>query len=160
VHILIDAFNGLPPSARLTIAGDENAFPGYCGLLRSRAQHAGIEFVGRLDREEVWGNLYQADVLVVPSLWYETSSLIVQEAFATGTPVIAAGHGALAERVHHDSDGLLTPPGDVLALRQALQRVMSEPDLLARLRAGIVPVVGLEEHARQVEQVYAQALAA
>jgi glycosyltransferase involved in cell wall biosynthesis len=159
VHVLVDAFNELPPSARLLIAGDETAFPEYCAFLRSRAKHPGIEFSGRLDREEVWQNLYQADVLVVPSIWYETASLVIQEAFAVGTPVVAANLGALAERVQDETDGLLTPPGDVLALRQALQRLMDEPALLAHLRRGIKPVLGLEEHQRSVEFVYRQVLA-
>ncbi len=159
VHVLIDAFNALPPSARLTIAGDETAFPDYCARLRSRAAHPGIEFAGRLDREGVWQKLNQADILVVPSLWYETSSLVVQEAFATGTPVVAADHGALTERVHHGTDGLLTPPGDVSALRSVLQRLMDEPSLLAQLRSGIKPVTDMAQHERQMEQVYQQVLA-
>jgi glycosyltransferase involved in cell wall biosynthesis len=160
VHVLIDAFNGLPPSARLKIVGDETAFPEYCTLLRARATHPGIEFVGRLDREGVWKTLGQTDALVVPSLWYETSSLVVQEAFATSTPVIAADHGALAERVQHETNGLLTPPGDGPALQRALQRLMEEPGLLAQLRSGIQPVVELAQHLRGVEQVYRQVLAA
>jgi glycosyltransferase involved in cell wall biosynthesis len=158
VHVLIDAFNGLPSSARLKVAGDETAYPDYCALLRARATHPGIEFIGRLERNGVWQTLGQTDVLVVPSLWYETSSLIVQEAFATGTPVVAANHGALAERVQHESNGLLTPPGDGPALQHALQRLMTEPDLLARLRSGIRPVVDLPDHLRGMEQVYRQVL--
>ena len=158
VHILIDAFNELPSSARLTIAGDETAFPDYCAFLRTRATHPGIDFIGRLDREGVWQNLNQTDVLVVPSLWYETSSLVVQEAFATGTPVVAAGHGALAERVHHGTDGLLTPPDDVLELRCTLQRLMDEPALLTQLQSGIKPVMDMAQHERQTEQVYRQVL--
>jgi glycosyltransferase involved in cell wall biosynthesis len=159
VHVLIDAFNQLPPSARLRIVGDETAFPDYCAHLRSRAVHPGIEFVGRLDRDGVWQTLGQTDVLVVPSLWYETSSLVVQEAFATGTPVVAANHGALAERVQHGTNGLLTPPGDGLALQRTLQRLMDEPGLLARLRSGIQPVVELAQHLHGVERVYRQVLA-
>jgi glycosyltransferase involved in cell wall biosynthesis len=154
VHVLIDAFNELPPSARLTIAGDETAFPDYCAFLRARAAHPGIHFAGRLARSEVWQTMCWADVLVVPSLWYETSSLVVLEAFAARTPVVAADHGALAERVQHEINGLLTPPGDVLGLRQALQRLMEEPSLLARLQGGIKPVLDLEEHVRRVERVY------
>ena len=159
VHVLIDAFKELPPSARLTIAGDETAFPDYCASLRARAAHPGIHFAGRLARDEVWQTMRWADVLVVPSLWYETSSLVVLEAFATGTPVVAADHGALAERVQHGTNGLLTPPGDVPALRQALQRLAEEPTLLDRLRRGIKPVLDLEEHVLHVERVYRHVLA-
>jgi glycosyltransferase involved in cell wall biosynthesis len=158
VHVLIDAFNELSPSAKLTIAGDETAFPNYCADLRARAAHPGIRFVGRLDRESVWQTLTSADVLVVPSLWYETSSLVVQEAFSVGTPVIAADHGALTERVRHGADGLLVPPGNVSALRNAMRRLTDEPALVTRLRNGIQPVMTIADHVGQIEEIYRQAL--
>lgn len=156
IHVLIDAFNELPPDARLTIAGDETAFPGYCADLRRRASHQGIRFAGRLDRDRVWQTLAIADAIVVPSLWYETASLVVQEAFAAGTPVIAAKHGALAERVRHEVDGLLVPPGDAGALRRAMRRFIEEPGLAARLRSGIQPVVTIGGHAGTIESIYQQ----
>jgi glycosyltransferase involved in cell wall biosynthesis len=158
VHILVEAFNELPASARLTVAGDETAFPGYCADLRRQATHPGIQFVGRLDRAAVWRALADADVLVVPSLWYETASLAVQEAFAVGTPVIATNHGALAERVRDEVDGLLVPPRNAPALRDAMRRLMDESDLLERLRAGIQPVRTIAEHTQQLEAIYGQVL--
>jgi glycosyltransferase involved in cell wall biosynthesis len=157
VHILIQAFNRLPKNAQLTLAGDEGAFPDYCDDLRVAANHPGIRFVGRLDRDEVWKLLSDADVLVVPSLWYETACLVVQEAFAVGTPVIAADHGALAERVLHEVDGLLVPRGDVTELYVAMLRTMYEPGLLPNLQEGIRPQLGVDEHAQLIRAVYRQA---
>jgi glycosyltransferase involved in cell wall biosynthesis len=159
VHVLIEAFNNLPEAARLTIAGDETAFPGYCTDLRRRAKHPGIHFAGRLDRAAVWELLAAADALVVPSLWYETASLVVQEGFAAGIPVVVSGHGALAERVRHGVDGLHFPPGDVAALCRTLQRLSGEPGLLPCLRQNIRPVRTIDEHEGQVAAVYCQTLA-
>jgi glycosyltransferase involved in cell wall biosynthesis len=159
IHILVDAFNELPPSTSLTIAGDETVFPEYCAELRRRARHPGIRFAGRLERTEVWQTLASVDAVVVPSLWYETASLVVQEAFAVGTPVVAAEHGALAERVQHEVDGLLVPPGDTSALRRALRRMMEENNLMEQLVAGIRPVLSIAEHAQRVERVYRDVLA-
>jgi glycosyltransferase involved in cell wall biosynthesis len=156
VHILVEAFNELPASARLTVAGDETAFPNYCADLRRLAAHQGIQFVGRLERAAVWRALAEADVLVIPSLSYETASLAVQEAFAIGTPVIATNHGALAERVRHEVDGLLIPPRNAPALRDAMRRLIDEPDLLERLRAGIQPVMTIAEHVQEMEAIYRQ----
>jgi glycosyltransferase involved in cell wall biosynthesis len=158
VHILIDAFNGLPNAARLTIAGDESAFPGYSAGLHRQARHPGIHFAGRLDRAGVWRLMASADALVVPSLWYETASLVLQEAFAVGTPVIAANHGALAERVQHAIDGLLVPPGDASALRGSMERLMDDAGLLAKLRRGIQPVTTISQHLQQVDSLYLQLL--
>jgi glycosyltransferase involved in cell wall biosynthesis len=90
-------------------------------------------------------------------LWYETASLVIQEAFAVGTPVIAARHGALAERVRHGCDGLLVPPGDVFSLRRAMLRLMDDAELLANLRNGIGPVATISQHVHQIEAIYLQA---
>jgi glycosyltransferase involved in cell wall biosynthesis len=158
VHVLIEAFNELPEVARLTIAGDESAFPHYSAGLRGQACHPGIRFAGRLDRAAVWKVMANADALIVPSLWYETASLVIQEAFAVGTPVIAADHGALAERVRHGIDGLLLPPGDATALREAMQRLMGDAVLLAELRRGIRPVTTISQHLQQIEHLYLQVL--
>jgi glycosyltransferase involved in cell wall biosynthesis len=158
VHILVDAFSDLPHTVRLTIAGDETAFPEYCADLHRRASHPGIVFVGRLDRTDVWRLLAQSDIVVIPSLSYETASLVVQEAFAVGTPVIASNHGALAETVQHEVNGLLFPPGDSVALRQTLQRLMTEPSLLSRLRQGISPPMDMATHVARIEDIYQQVL--
>ena len=97
-----------------------------------------------------------SDVMVVPSVWYENSPIVIQEARAAGVPVVASGHGALAEKIRHGVDGLLFPPGDALALRQALLRLVEEPDLLPRLREGIPPPMDMGEHVDQLEEIYRQ----
>jgi glycosyltransferase involved in cell wall biosynthesis len=56
--------------------------------------------------------------------------------------------------VQHEGDGLLVPPGDAAALRQTLQRFLEEPDLLDRLRAGIRPVMTVEDHVTRIEALY------
>jgi glycosyltransferase involved in cell wall biosynthesis len=154
VHVLVDAFGGLPESCQLAVAGDEAAFPDYCADLHRLARHPGIRFLGRLNRTQAWQALADADVLVVPSIWFETSSLVIQEAFAVGTPVIASDLGALSERVRQEEDGLLFTAGDAGALRQVLQRLLDSPDLLARLRQGILPPVYLPDHSAQLEKIY------
>ena len=98
----------------------------------------------------------QVDGVVVPSLWYETFSLIAHEAFAAGLPVIASDLGALAEVVRDGVDGLLVPPGDVAAWRAALQRLIDDPHLLSNLRANVVPPMTLEEHVDRLESLYTQ----
>jgi glycosyltransferase involved in cell wall biosynthesis len=95
-----------------------------------------------------------SDVIVVPSVWYENSPVVIQEARAAGVPVVASGHGALTEKVRHDVDGLLFPPGDVVALRQALWRLVDEPDLLPRLRQNIPPPMDMDRHVQELEALY------
>lgn len=159
VHVLVEAVAGADERLRLEIAGDEAVFPEYCAELRRAAPEGRVRFLGLLGQEAVWRTVAAAHVVVVPSLWYETSSLIAQEAFAAGTPVVASDLGALSERVRHEVDGLKVPPGDAAALREALLRLADSPELLLRLRAGIQPVQSMRAHAARVEERYRQVLA-
>jgi glycosyltransferase involved in cell wall biosynthesis len=157
VHVLVEAFSRLPPGPELWIAGDESADPAYAAGLRVNAG-PGIRFFGALTHTQVWEILRQVGVVVIPSLWYETFSLITHEAFAAGRPVIASGLGALAEVVHDGVDGLSAPPGDVDAWENALLRMSDSPDLRDRLRAGIRPPLTLDDHVTKLEAIYVDAL--
>ena len=159
VHVLVEAFNRLPAGdVHLAIHGDESAFPNYVAELRGIARHPGISFAGRLDRSDLWTVLAESDVVVVPSLWYETASLIVQESFAAGVPVIASDIGALSGRVLDGVDGMLVPAGDAAAMSAALEQLRQDRDLLGRLRDGIRPVRTIEEHTREIEALYKSAV--
>ena len=155
VHVLVAAVNQLPhEGVRLTIYGRLDDFPDYVADLRARATHPGIRFAGRIDRAALWAALAQADVLAVPSLWYETAALVIQEGFAAGLPVVAADLGALTERVRDGVDGLLLPAGDAAAWRDALRRLRDTPGLLDQLRTNIQPVRTIAEHVSEIERVY------
>lgn len=75
---------------------------------------------------EMYGLL---DVLIVPSLTFETGPLVVLEAQAAGLPVIGFDSGGIAERVRDGVDGLLVPRGDVTALRRAVRRLSNRSEL-------------------------------
>jgi glycosyltransferase involved in cell wall biosynthesis len=158
VHVLAEAFAGLPPGlARLRIWGDPSVFPEYAGRLRQILDRPDEQLRGRIANEHVGEVLADSDVVVVPSVWYENSPVVIQEARAAGVPVVASAHGALAEKVRHEVDGLLFPPGDAAALRRTLQRLLDEPGLLPRLRANVPPPVEMGEHLAQLLDVYRQA---
>ena len=154
IHTLIAAFNRLPEQARLSIYGDLTAFPAYVAELRYSATHSGIHFAGPLLRAALWPALGELDVLVVPTLWYETYSLIVQEAFAAGVPVVASHIGVLPDVVRDGIDGRLFPPGDADALHTILYELMNQPAQLAALRAARPPVMTMDDHAARLEAVY------
>jgi glycosyltransferase involved in cell wall biosynthesis len=117
-----------------------------------------VRFLGKLPRQAVWETLNQIDVVVVPSVWYETFSFIVSEAFAAGVPVVASRLGPLAERVRDGVDGLLVSPDDVPAMKKVLQRFLQEPELLPQLQQGILPVRTLDDHVAEIESVYQNVL--
>jgi glycosyltransferase involved in cell wall biosynthesis len=158
VHTVVAAFNDLPDDAELVIAGDEAKYPDYVAELRSLATHPNIRFLGRLDRPAVWQAMADADAVVVPSLWYETFSMLVREAFAMGLPVIASDHGVLADAVTHEVDGLLAAPGSVSAWREALTRYVTSADLQTRLKAGVTPPLTMADYIDNLEAAYARVL--
>lgn len=154
VHVLVEAFEALPPEATLWVAGDPNRDPAYAARLRALARHPGVVFLGPLDRAGVWRALDEADVVVVPSLWYENSPLVVQEARARGRPVVASRLGALAELVRDGVDGALTPPGDPAALGRLLAGLT--PETLARWAANRPPVRTSAALAEDMARLYDQ----
>jgi len=155
IHTLAEAFAGVRGAGELYIAGDETFDPAYMQRVRQLATPQ-VRFLGRLARPEVWAALVDADVVVAPSLWYETFSFLVSEGFIAGKPVLASRLGPLADRVRDGVDGLLLPPGDVVAWRAAMQQLVDQPDELARLRANIEPPLSLEAHVAQLVALYAR----
>jgi glycogen synthase len=91
-----------------------------------------VHFRGTLSSQDLYGFLARADILVVPSR-FESFGLTVIEGFAFGKAVIAARTGGIAEIVDDGNTGLLTEPGDVRELAEALHRLIADRELRVRL---------------------------
>ncbi|WP_454778571.1 glycosyltransferase [Georgenia muralis] len=134
VDVLLDAVVGDPRLA-LRVAGEGPDLES----LRERAAAAGhrVELVGSLAADDLPDFYRSLDVLAVPSLdtrgWREQFGRVAVEAMACGTPVVASDSGALPDVV--GEAGLLVPPGDAVALREALLRAGLDTDLARRMRA-------------------------
>lgn len=74
-----------------------------------------------------------ADVCVAPSLWAEAFGLYALEPLARGVPVIASRVGGMSEVVVDGETGLLVPPGDEVALENAMRRLVENPEEARRL---------------------------
>ena len=155
VHVLITAVNQLSPqSIRLSIYGDTKADPDYVKQLRDMSRHPGIHFNGRIPRDQIWAALAQTDLVVVPSLWYETSSLIIQEAFAAGVPVIASRLGGMVEKVVDGVNGYLVQPDDARQLQEKLTNLCRNPGELAKFRENMPLVRPVNAHVDDIEIIY------
>ena len=112
-------------SLPVRIAGD--------GPLREQVEGAcrrpGSQLIvlGRQSEEEVVGWMRQAQVLLVPSLWYEGFPMVMVEALSLGLPVIASRLGGLPEIVEDGVCGLLYTAGNPEALEKTLRRFVNLP---------------------------------
>ena len=91
-----------------------------------------VTVTGRLERDELINLYNRAQVFVSPSL-YEGFGLPAAEAMSCGTPLVATTAGAFPEIVEDGQSGLLVPPGDAGALAGAIERLLDDPMLRARL---------------------------
>lgn len=134
-HVLIQAFLALTPGdAVLKIYGNPDDFPEYVDTLKHAAfDENSIEFCGTFPNSKITEVIMNLDVLVVPSLWYENTPLVIYSAQAAQCPVVASDFPGISEVIKHDVNGLLFEPGDSGALSRALTSLASKPDLLERL---------------------------
>ena len=143
--ILLTAFGALVEHVpcRLSIIGAERE--DVLRYISDPELMGSIDLHGRVSGERLWEELHRADVLCAPSLSGESFGMVLTEAFAAGTPVVASGIAGYSDVVTDGVDGLLVPPGDPQRLAEELQRVYHEPE---RLRA-------MGEAARRSAQRYA-----
>jgi glycosyltransferase involved in cell wall biosynthesis len=128
---MLAAWDRLRTRIPLKIVGD--------GPLRDRvvsaaARQSNVEWLGHRPVADVHALMGKADMLVFPSQWYETFGRVAAEAFAAGTPVIAANIGAVAELVEHGRTGLKFRPGDPEDLVTQVEWALSHPAQLRRMR--------------------------
>jgi glycosyltransferase involved in cell wall biosynthesis len=73
----------------------------------------------------------------VPSQWHENNPRVIQESFASKTPVIASDVGGIAEFVKHGVNGLLFRRDQTDDLKQMIQQVVEDPSIIVQMQAGI-----------------------
>ncbi|MBN1920430.1 MAG: glycosyltransferase family 4 protein [Anaerolineae bacterium] len=157
VHILVEAMRGLPSERiRLRVVGNPARFPNYAARLSAIADPANTIFQPPVPNALVGQVLAETDLLAIPSLWYENSPVVIQEAYAAGVPVLASKLGALVEKVRDGVDGMLIPPGDVQAWRDALEQLLEMPDLPAKWRKNLPAPLQHEEHVARLLRHYQQ----
>jgi phosphatidyl-myo-inositol alpha-mannosyltransferase len=131
--VLLDAMRDLPPDVRLWVGGEG---PETEELRARSAGDPRIEWVGQVDEVEKARRLRAADVFCAPSLRGESFGVVLLEAMAAQTPIVASELPCYANVARAGRDALMVPPGDARALAQALRRVLhDEPSLGEELAA-------------------------
>jgi glycosyltransferase involved in cell wall biosynthesis len=129
----IDAFSTLAakyPRARMFVVGEGPARPQIEARINQHGLRDRITLTGQ--RSDVPDLLAAADIFAHPSL-RDPFPLAVLEGLAAGLPVLAWADGGVPEQFVDGEAGFLLPPGDVGALANALERLLADPALRARM---------------------------
>ena len=118
----------------------------------------GVVCLGRLPAVNVLTEMNKSVAVVVPSICYETFGMVIIEAFATGTPVIASRIGALADIVTEGETGLLFEPGNAQDLANKLSWALAHPEQMAlmgsKARAVYEEKYTAEQNYKQLMSIY------
>jgi glycosyltransferase involved in cell wall biosynthesis len=131
VETLLNAWEELRNTLKLKIVGDGPLAP---KVRRASHTNPSIEWLGSKSPHEVYALMGDAACLIFPSQWYETFGLVVVEAFACGTPVIASRIGGIEEIVEHAKTGLFFTPGDHRDLARQILWLKHNPHQLSQMR--------------------------
>jgi glycosyltransferase involved in cell wall biosynthesis len=128
------------PEAQLVIVGKDDGY-GYFHKLEQMASKNGVSlkvtFVGGVNDEEKNALLWQAEIVVIPSI-EEVFGLVALEAMASGRPIVASNIGGLVEILAKDKYSFLVESANVAQLAEALVNMLEDKNLLREARANNV----------------------
>jgi len=157
--VLLRAFEALrehvPATLTLVGAGSEEIAP---MLLDDR----GVRALGKVSEQQKHAELARAEVLCAPSLRGESFGMVLTEAFAASTPVVASDIPGYRDVARDGIDSLLVPPGDALALAEALRSLALESSRRTAMAAAArqrAERFSWTHVAEEVVDVYEQAIA-
>jgi phosphatidylinositol alpha-mannosyltransferase len=120
--VLLEAMADLSADIRLWVASDG---PETARLRAATADDPRIEWLGRLNDDEKARRLRAADAFCAPSLHGESFGVVLLEAMAAGSPIVASDLPGYRNVARRDVEALLVPPGDAAALAAALRTVLT-----------------------------------
>jgi len=130
IHFLLRTWKGLKPEIPLTIAGEG---PLADQVMAAVAGRDHINWLGQQRPDSVIQLMRKAAFLVFPCTWYEPFGRVAVEAFALGTPVIAARTGGLESLVENNKTGLLFEPGNEQDMAEKVVWAHEHPQEMDRM---------------------------
>jgi phosphatidylinositol alpha-mannosyltransferase len=128
LEVLLKAFSALDTDAVLWVAGEG---PETAALAASAP--ANVHWLGRISDQELAERLRAAAVFCAPSLHGESFGVVLLEAMAAGTPVVASDISGYRDVARQGKEAVLVPGGDPAALAEGLRQVLDDPILAGRL---------------------------
>jgi len=104
-----------------------------------------VRFHGPYDNSRVDALMRAQDLVLVPSVWWENSPVVIQEARRNRVPIICSDIGGMAEKVEPGTDGWHVPVGSAPELAALLRTLAGAPQRIAAMRATIRPTTPARE---------------
>ncbi len=156
-HVLLEAVRSLPAEMplKVKIYGELEQFPEYARTLRSIAgnDHR-IEFCGTFPNSEIGDIFSDLDVLVIPSLWYENSPLILSFAQAARVPVVATDSEGMNEVIADGENGFLFEKGDVKGLADIIRMLCNDRSVVKHLSDHARQPKSISSYVDELERIY------
>jgi glycosyltransferase involved in cell wall biosynthesis len=160
IFVFLEAIRRLPRpirnSARFIVHGtSRNQQEDFKQQLVRRLSSLGntVHYHGDYRQADLANLMRRVGWVVVPSIWWENSPLVIQEAFNHRRPVICSNIGGMAEKVEHRRNGLHFIAGDTLDLAQLLEQAC-DPQLWIALRDQIEPPLSISRSVQELLAVY------
>jgi glycosyltransferase involved in cell wall biosynthesis len=118
-----------------------------------------VTLVGKYSQDQLPGLMREVDWVVVPSIWWENSPLVIQEAFMNGRPVICSNVGGMAEKVTDGVNGFHFRVGDPSSLASTVIKAVQSPAIWDEMRRGIPAIYRLDDQVAKLRALYGQLLA-
>lgn len=157
VHILLKAFSEIDDeNLRLAIYGsglDEFVYK----LKEIVGNDHRVTFHGSYAAEQLGDIFTEIDVLITPSICYESYSLVLHEALASNVPVIASNLGGMAESMINGSNGFTFRPGDPEDLKSKMNIIINNPEILNEIKKFIkknIVIPSVEQEAYNYFKIY------
>ncbi|HEY7030765.1 MAG TPA: glycosyltransferase family 4 protein [Thermomicrobiales bacterium] len=155
IEVLLRAYAGLKDAPPLVLIGklwpeSPTVFPD------------GVRVLADWPNEAVMAAWRRSLFGIVPSIWPEPFGIVLIEAMASGRPVVASRIGGIPDVVDDEQTGLLVPPADPRALRDAIARLLSDCELRRRMGQEATRRVDRFREATvvpRIEQIYQDAIA-
>ena len=120
--------HGIDQNELASDGGSTNNFLFRCSQLIASIGWETVRVMGRYDPSQISLYMLKTDLVLMGSIWYENSPMVIQEAYVHHVPVIAPRLGGMAEKIDHGVSGLLFEPGDERSLADNVQSLMDHPD--------------------------------
>ena len=155
VHILIKAFKKIKEkNVRLHIVGKGKDLEYFKKLAGNDKR---IKFYGFVDKKTLDKLYEKANIVVVPSIWYDNSPVVIYEAFQNGCIVIGSRIGGIPELIKKGFNGYIIEPNRDYLLKEWLKRTISNRKKLQKMSSNSLKSVhqyGLSKHIAELIRLY------